>query len=166
MIVPLPVLYAEDDENDAFLMQRAFRQLAIPNPLEIVADGKLAVEYLRGTGAYADRQQHPMPCLVLLDLNMPGKSGLEVLKWLRAQPAISTLPVVVLTSSNQQTDIHRAYIQGANGYLIKPGKPNELLAMVKGINDYWLTQNRNPSPYVDLASAGNSIGPENSETSP
>lgn len=161
MNAPLPVLYAEDEENDAFLMQRAFRQLAIPNPLEIVADGKLAVEYLLGTGAYSDRHQHPMPCLVLLDLNMPGKSGLDVLKWLRAHPPISTLPVVVLTSSNQQTDIHRAYLQGANGYLIKPGKPNELLAMVKGINDYWLTQNRNPSPYVDLAAGGNPTDPDN-----
>ena len=150
-----PVLYADDDDNDVFLMQRAFNQTEIPNPLQIVTDGKMAVDYLAGVGPFANRDEHPVPCLVLLDLNMPGKSGLEVLKWVRAQPATSTLPVVVLTSSNQQTDIHRAYLQGANGYLIKPGKPAELLVMVKGIKDYWLTQNRTPAPCVDLNASEN-----------
>ena len=141
-----PVLYAEDDENDTFLMERAFKRVGVTNPLRIVLDGKLAVEYLSGTGPYSNRQEHPFPCLVLLDLNMPGISGFDVLKWLRTQPATSILPVLVLTSSNLESDIHRAYRLGANGYLIKPGNHSELLDMVKGIKDYWLTQNRTPRP--------------------
>ena len=150
MTTDKPVLYAEDDENDVFLMERAFKQAGIGNPLHIVTNGTLAIDYLAGSGLYANREEHPMPCLVLLDLNMPGKSGLDVLKWIRTQPRISTLPIVVITSSNQDSDIHRAYLLGANGYLIKPGKPDELLVMVKGIRDYWLAQNRSPASWVNL----------------
>jgi CheY-like chemotaxis protein len=146
-----PVLYAEDDEDDVFLMQRAFSKAGIPNPLRTVQDGNEAVDYLAGNGSFGDREQHPMPCLMLLDINLPGKSGLEVLKWLRAKPATGIIPVVVLSSSNQESDIHRAYILGANGYLVKPGQPDKLLAMVRGINDYWLAQNRTPANFVGLA---------------
>src|SRR5438105_4593110 len=117
-----PILYAEDEENDAFFMQRAFQQAGILNPLVVVADGKRAIDYLSGGGPYANRDEHPLPCLVLLDLNIPIKSGLEVLKWIRSQPSLSTLPVVVVTSSTQDSDIHRAYIMGTNSYLVKPGK--------------------------------------------
>ena len=141
-----PVLYAEDDENDVFFMQRAFKQAGIVNPLRIVTNGQRAVEYLAGTGPYANRELHPMPGLVLLDLSMPGKSGHDVLKWIRSEPSTSTLPVIVLTSSNQESDIDRAYQMGVNGYLIKPGKPNELVSMVKGIKDHWLSQNPAPGP--------------------
>lgn len=156
MTIDKPILYAEDDEDDAFLMERAFKIAGIVNPLQLVPDGKLAIEYLSGSGPYANRKEHPMPCLVLLDLKMPGKSGLDVLKWLRTQSATSTLPVLILTSSNQDNDIQRAYLLGANGYLIKPGKPDDLLAMVKGIRDYWLLQNRTPRVPVELASEQNS----------
>ena len=155
-----PILYAEDDENDVFFMQRAFKQAGIVNPLHIVTNGTLAIDYLSGSGPYANREEHPIPCLVLLDLNMPGKSGLDVLKWIRTQPRISTLPIVVMTSSNQDSDIHRAYLLGANGYLIKPGKPDELLVMVKGIRDYWLTQNRSPTTWVSLADEQTSAPPD------
>ena len=75
---------------------------------------------------------------------MPRKSGLEVLKWVRSEPAISTLPVIVLTSSLHDADIHRAYLQGANAYLVKPTNPGELLVLVKTIKDFWLTHNRMP----------------------
>ncbi len=146
-----PILYAEDEENDVFLMERAFKRAEITNPLSIVPDGKLAVEYLSGTGGYTDREAHPMPGLILLDLNMTGKHGLDVLEWLRAQPATSTLLVLVFTSSTQDRDVHRAYSLGANGYLIKPGKPDELLVTVKLIKDYWLVQNRMPPECVDFA---------------
>jgi CheY-like chemotaxis protein len=136
------ILYAEDEEDDVFFIQTAFKQAAIENPLIIVPDGNRAVEYLAGTGSYADRSRHPLPCLGLLDLNMPGKSGLEVLQWIRSQPAICSLPVLMLTSSTQEADVHRAYIQGANGFLVKPSNPAALLTMVKAIKDYWLVQNR------------------------
>jgi CheY-like chemotaxis protein len=134
------ILYAEDDENDAFLVQHAFAKAEIANPLVIVNSGQAAMEYLSSVGA--DPASNPLPCLVLLDLNMPGRSGLEVLKWVRTTPGLSTLVVVMLTSSNQEADIHRAYLQGANGYLVKPSKIDELVSMVKAVKDFWLLQNR------------------------
>jgi CheY-like chemotaxis protein len=129
------ILYAEDDENDAFLIERAFRKAEIPNRLVVVPDGSAAIDYLAGQGKYAARVGHPLPGLVLLDLNLPGKSGLEVLKWIRTHPPVCLLVVVVLTSSNQESDMHRAYLQGANGYLVKLSNPDEMLTMAKAIKD-------------------------------
>jgi CheY-like chemotaxis protein len=137
-----PILYAEDEEDDAFFMQRAFQQAGIPNPLVIVPDGQSAIDYLSGTGHYAQHTEHVLPCLVLLDLNMPIKSGLEVLKWIRSNPSVCSIPVLFVTSSTQEADIHRAYIMGANSYLVKTAKSDKLLIMVKAIKDYWLTQDR------------------------
>jgi CheY-like chemotaxis protein len=146
-----PVLYAEDDENDVLLMERAFDILKIPQPLRTVSDGKMAIAYLSGNAPFSNREENPLPGLLLMDLSMPGKTGLEVLQWVRTQPTFATLPAVVLTSSNQESDIHRAYLLGANGFLIKPGDPDELLRMVKGLQRYWLTENCRPSAFVDLA---------------
>jgi CheY-like chemotaxis protein len=140
-----PILYAEDDDNDALLTKLAFAQVKISNPLIIVPDGETAVEYLDGTGHYANRHEHPLPCLILLDIKMPGKSGLDVLKWIRSQPGICTLPALMLTSSNQEADVHRAYILGANGYLEKPNKPDAMLVTARAIKDFWLTLNRYPT---------------------
>jgi CheY-like chemotaxis protein len=136
------ILYAEDDQNDALLLRLALTKAGVLNSLVVVPGGKAAVEYLSGVAAHND--QHPMPRLVLLDLNMPGTSGLEVLKWIRTTPGLCTLIVVMLSSSNQDADIHRAYIQGANGYLVKPSKLDEMVTMAKAIKDYWLMQNRSP----------------------
>ena len=136
------ILYAEDDENDVFLMQHAFRKAGIENRLEIVGDGQAAIDYLEGVNEFADRHRFPFPKLLLLDLKLPLLSGLDVLKWIRASPKCCTLPVIMLTSSNQDSDIHRAYILGVNSYLVKPGKPEELLAMVNTIRDFWLNINR------------------------
>jgi CheY-like chemotaxis protein len=137
-----PILYAEDDENDAFLADHAFKKAGILNRLLVVRDGRSAIEYLAGTGRYANREEYPLPCLVLLDIKMPRVSGLEVLKWIRCQQRVCTLPVLMLTSSNQDGDVHRAYLLGANGYLIKPSNPDDMLAMAKGIRDFWLILNR------------------------
>ena len=87
----------------------------------------------------------------LLDLSMPGKHGLDVLQWIRSQPTLAGLPVIALTSSNQESDIHRAYLLGANGYLIKPGDPDDLIRIVKGMHRHWLSENAPPGPFVDLA---------------
>ena len=144
MLAERLILYAEDEEDDVFLMRRAFKEAAIAHRFETVSDGNQAIEYLSGTGAFSDRIKWPLPLLILLDLKMPGLSGHEVLKWIRTRPETCTIPVIVLTSSNQESDIHRAYILGANGYLVKPGTPAELLTMVQGIKNYWLTQNRTP----------------------
>ena len=136
------ILYAEDEETDVLLFQCAFREAGIGHRLVVVPNGKAAIEFLSGAGAYSDRIRHPLPCLVLLDLNLPGASGLEVLKWIRATPSICTLATVMLTSSDQEADIHRAYMQGANGYLVKPGNMEGIVKMARAIKDYWLGQNR------------------------
>jgi CheY-like chemotaxis protein len=135
-----PVLYVEDDENDAFFMERAFKLADVRNLLCIVNHGHAAIEYLSGAGP-PDRLP---PCLILLDLKMPLLSGLDVLDWVRSTASTNTIPVVMFTSSNQKSDLSEAYLRGANGYLIKPGKPAELLTMVKAIKEFWLDHNQIP----------------------
>jgi CheY-like chemotaxis protein len=147
-----PILYAEDEDNDVFFMERAFAKLQVPHRLRTVPDGNLAIAYLAGTGPYADRTAYPLPCLILLDLSMPGKKGLDVLQWIRAQPHAAAVPVIVLTSSNQESDIHQAYLLGASGFLIKPGDPDELLQMVRGIQKFFLSEDPPPVPFLDIAS--------------
>jgi CheY-like chemotaxis protein len=130
-----PVLYAEDEENDVFLMERAFLKAGVRNPLRTVGDGAAAIRYLQGTAEFADRTLHPLPSLLLLDLNLPRQSGLEVLKWVREQPSLQSMPVVILTSSNQDRDIGSAYTLGANGYLVKPPSSEKLIDMVTTLRD-------------------------------
>ena len=138
------VLLVEDDPNDVFLVQRAFQKHKLANPLYVARDGEEAVSYLSGQGPYADRDRHPLPVVLLLDLKMPRKSGFEVLQWVRAQPRLKRLPVVVLTSSNQSPDIDRAYDLGANSYLVKPGSFDNLQEIVKSLDMYWLILNEKP----------------------
>ena len=136
-----PILYVEDDENDGFLLRRAFAKVGIPNPLEVLTDGSQAIEYLGQFGPHAS--QH-IPPLMLLDLKMPFKTGFEVLEWLRRHPALRTVPVIILTSSTQETDVHKAYVLGANAYLVKPPQAEQLIAVVEAIRDFWLSLNVKP----------------------
>jgi CheY-like chemotaxis protein len=138
------ILVVEDDPNDLLLIQRAFGKARILNPLQSVGNGDDAVAYLAGEGPYADREQHPFPVLVLLDLKLPRRSGLEVLQWIRAQAGLKRLPVVVLTSSKEATDVNRAYDLGANSYLVKPVGFDSLLELVKSLEVYWLILNQKP----------------------
>lgn len=138
------ILLAEDDPNDVLLIQRAFQRTQVANPLQVVHDGEEAVAYLSGQGPFADRERHPMPVLMLMDLKMPRKSGLEVLEWVRQQPGLRRLPIIVLTSSNQSPDINRAYELGANSYLVKPAGFDSLLELVKNLDMYWLILNEKP----------------------
>lgn len=143
-----PILYAEDEGDDVFFMQRAFQKAGLQNPLVSVPDGQAAMDYLAGVGKYADRKQYPLPCLVLLDLNMPMRTGLEVLKWIRGQAKLRTLLVVVLTSSSLDRDIDLAYKLGANAYLVKPPTPDKLAEMAGALQDFWLKLNRTPPECV------------------
>jgi len=145
-----PVLYVEDDENDLFLMERAFEKVKVEHPLRNLPDGREAISYLSGSGSYTNRSENPVPALVLLDLSMPGKGGLDVLQWVRSQPALSHIPVVVLTSSNQDSDVQRAGQLGANGYLIKPGEPDELVRMISELHQYWLIENHSLTTFVTV----------------
>jgi CheY-like chemotaxis protein len=132
------ILMAEDDENDVFFLERAFKQAQIVNPVNRVKDGEEAIAYLAGEGIYTDRGKYPLPYLMLLDLKMPRKGGFEVIQWVREQPGLKRLPLVVLTSSKEDPDINRAYELGANTYLVKPVKFEGLVEMMKTLNLYWL----------------------------
>ncbi|MFH1672232.1 MAG: response regulator [Pseudomonadota bacterium] len=138
------ILLVEDDPNDVMLIERAFRKANIANPVQTVKDGEQAVAYLAGQEPYVDREQYPLPVLILLDLKLPRKSGLEVLAWMKRQTSLMRIPVVVLTSSKETADINRAYDLGANSYLTKPVAFDGLLNIVKALNLYWLNLNERP----------------------
>jgi CheY-like chemotaxis protein len=139
------ILLAEDDPNDVLLIQRAFQKAGLRNALKITRDGDQAIDYLGGQGMYADRERFPLPFLLLLDLKMPGTDGFEVLQWVRKEPELKRLLVVVLTSSNLQTDVDRAYELGANSYLVKPVSFDEMVNMIQRFEIYWTEINRTPS---------------------
>lgn len=139
------ILLAEDDPNDVLLIQRAFQKAGLRNALKIARDGDQAIDYLGGQGMYADRERFPLPFLLLLDLKMPGTDGFEVLRWVRKEPELKRLLVVVLTSSNLQTDVDRAYELGANSYLVKPVSFDEMVNMIQRFEIYWTEINRTPS---------------------
>ncbi|OLC08799.1 MAG: two-component system response regulator [Gemmatimonadetes bacterium 13_1_40CM_70_11] len=138
------ILLVEDNPDDVLLIRRAFQKAGIGNPVVAVEHGDEAVAYLDGTGAYADRQRYPIPALVLLDLKLPRRSGLEVLGWVRQHEGLKRLPIVVLTSSRDEGDINKAYDLGANSYLVKPVAFDELLRLVRSVEGYWLMLNERP----------------------
>jgi len=137
-------LLAEDSQNDVFLMQQAFKKAGLPNPIQVVSDGQEAISYLKGEGRYSARAQYPLPMAVLLDLKMARMNGFEVLEWVRKQPNLKRVVVIILTASNRSSDADRAYDLGANFYLTKPGKFEDLVEMTKCLHD-WLRLNHFPS---------------------
>ena len=139
------ILIVEDNATDVMLIRRAFAKANIANPVQVVSDGDRAVAYLAGSDGYDDRAQYPLPALLLLDLKLPRRSGLEVLEWLRAQDDLRRLPVVMLTSSRQSQDVNRAYDLGANSYLVKPVEFDDLQEMLGTLNTYWITYNEKPN---------------------
>ena len=143
------ILLVEDEDDDVLFMKMAMEKAGITHPLQVARDGKQAIAYLRGDGLFANRQQYPVPQLMLLDLRLPQIPGLEVLKWTREQPEFEMLPVVVFTSSSQDADVERAYRLGANSYIVKPPSPDELLEIVQAIKVYWLQINHAPPVWVE-----------------
>jgi CheY-like chemotaxis protein len=134
------VLYVEDDPNDMRLMRYAWARVGVPNPLQIVRDGEEAVRYLSGKGRFADRMVCPMPCLMLMGLKLPKMSGFDVLKWLRTQPELETVQVIVLSSSRQPPDIGAARALRIDAYLVKPVLFDEWVAMVDTLKESWLNR--------------------------
>jgi CheY-like chemotaxis protein len=139
------ILYVEDEEADVILLQHVLTKAGIPNPLQTVKDGKAAKDYLAGNPPFDDRRLHPLPGLVLLDLNLPYWSGCEVLEWIRQQSQLRRLPVVIFTSSSRPDDIAQAYDAGANAYLVKPSALADLFALALALRDFWLIHNRLPA---------------------
>ena len=134
-----PVLLAEDNADDVLLVQRAFRENQAPNPVHAVGNGEEAIQYLSGEGPYADRATHPFPALFLLDLKMPVKDGLEVLRWLHAHPEIPRkLPVVVLSSTELPNETQMAYAMDIQACIVKPLNYAELREKIRILKEYWL----------------------------
>ena len=141
---PLSILIVEDNEDDLYILKRAFRLAAVPNPLHHVENGQQAIDYLQGIGSYEDRTAHPLPSLILLDLKLPVKPGLAVLAWAKAQAAIKGIIIVILTSSSEDTDIALAYKLGVNAFLVKPTGAEKMKEIVMALDSFWLKQNTYP----------------------
>jgi CheY-like chemotaxis protein len=138
MMTSNAILLVEDNEDDVFLMKHALHGAGVTNAVFVVETGQQAVDYLSGTGPYRDRAQYPMPVMVFLDLKLPLMSGHEVLAWIRAQRQLESLAVVVLTSSNEPSDVRRSYSLGANSYLVKPLTARQLIDLAKAFQWTWL----------------------------
>jgi CheY-like chemotaxis protein len=136
------LLLVEDEENDVVFMQMALEQAGLVESLQVAEDGAEAIAYLSGEGQFADRARFPLPVLVFLDLKLPKVMGMDVLKWIRAQPALDTTVVIMLTSSQQRSDIQMACSLGANSYLVKPSNPLDLADIVDLVKRFWLRLNQ------------------------
>lgn len=144
MLPLLPILHVEDREEDVFLLQYAFEHADIKNPVYVVADGQEAIDYLAGSGKFTHRERFPLPGLIMLDLKLPLKMGLEVLEWIKRQPSLKSLIIIILSSSIYEDDIERAYKLGVNAFLVKPSSAKVLVDMCRAIKHFWLTYNRPP----------------------
>ena len=125
------ILLVDDSRNDVLLMRTIFERNGLRQPLQFAFNGDEAIAYLQGDGPYHDRAQFPLPTVVLMDLNMPGKNGFEMLEWIRGNPAFKRLRVYILSASSRSEDIERAYDLGASSYLVKPRNLDGLTQMAK-----------------------------------
>jgi CheY-like chemotaxis protein len=135
------ILHVDDDSNDILLFHHACQKGGLPCNVASVEDGERAISYLRGEDEFANRQRYPLPRLVLLDLKMPRVTGFDVLAWMRNDEQLRAMPVVVLSSSNHDADVKRAYDLGANSYLLKPVGFDALVEIARSLDQYWLGMN-------------------------
>ena len=130
------ILLVDDSADDIFLVRTAFENAKVTNPIHEVHNGDEAIAYLKGEPPFDDRRKFPLPALMLLDLNMPTRNGFEVLEWLRAQPGLKRLNVVILTASLREEDVDRAFDLGANSFLVKPSSIEGLTAIGRSLRDW------------------------------
>jgi CheY-like chemotaxis protein len=138
------ILFAEDSLDDAMLTIRALKKSGFANKLHHVKDGAEALDFIYRKGAYASRNRNENPKLILLDLKMPKKSGMDVLAIIKADPDLRSIPVVVLTSSKEDTDIQKCYALGANTYITKPVDSDSFFNVIKEIGLYWMVLSQLP----------------------
>lgn len=131
------ILLVEDDRDDVFIFKRALKAARIGNPLVVVSSGQAAVDYLSHQEAYIDQEKHPLPFVIFLDLKLPYLDGFEVLTWIRQQPALRPIVVVVLTGSDETRDHQKAYALGARSYLVKPPQAEHILQFMESMTSYW-----------------------------
>jgi len=136
------ILLVEDNLDDEHITLRALRRNNVMNEVVVAIDGAQALDYLFGTGPYAGRDTGQMPSLIILDLKLPGMSGLDVLKRIRSTESTQFIPVAVLTSSSEDLKVKESYSNGANTFIVKPTDPQEYSEMVLQVAMYWLLLNR------------------------
>lgn len=144
MIDPIAILLVEDNPMDVELTIRAFKRSKMENPIHIVRDGQEALDYVHRRGAYADPQTSPVPGLILLDIRLPRVDGLEVLHALKSHPVYRPIPVVMLTTSRDDSDVMKSYDLGANSYIVKPVDFDKFLEVIGRIELYWILTNFQP----------------------
>ena len=154
---PKTLLYAEDEPDDVLLLQCALRKAELPIQLVTASDGQEVIDYLSRSDKFTDPTRYPWPSLLLLDIHLPKKSGLEVLQWIRQHPALDTLVVLMFTSSELDLDVHSAYRLHANGYLVKPSAPAKLVDLCRSLNQFWLDFNLLPPNVVRPAEVPSSF---------
>jgi CheY-like chemotaxis protein len=142
----LIILVAEDDANDALLLQRAFKKNGIDLPVHVCQDGEDAMMYLRGQGRYANRDLYPFPRVLITDLKMPKCGGFELLAWLQSHPECNLIPKLVLSASAEEQDVIRAYQLGTNAFFQKPAEFHQLCKIVEIAHSYWLHAQIPPLP--------------------
>ena len=138
------ILLVEDEEAHAELTKRAIRKAGNVNRVDIVGDGEEAMDYLFNRNKFSDKERYPPPCLILLDINLPGMDGIEVLKKVKGHPVLRRIPVVMLTTSEQETDVTRCYDHHANSYLTKPVGYKDFEEKIRQIDFYWVLLNKPP----------------------
>jgi len=137
-------LVVEDNEDHILLIRRAFAKSKVVNPLQVVRTGEDAIAYLEGVGRFSNRAEFPLPAVILLDLKLTGVDGFDVLRWIRQQPGLSAMRIVVLTASDHIRDVNQAYQLGANSFMVKPGDFENYVAVGKTLATYWLRQSKAP----------------------
>jgi len=135
---PITVLMADDDPDDRLMTKEAWEENRIANTLVFVNDGEELMDYLYHRGRHSDPKTSPRPGLILLDLNMPKKDGREALKEIKADPNLGRIPIVIITTSNEEEEIVRSYDLGVNSFLSKPVTFDELVKMIQVLSEYWL----------------------------
>lgn len=146
---PITILMADDDADDRMMTADAFRECRLNNPLQFVVDGEELMDYLHRRGRFGDDIRHPMPGLILLDLNMPRKDGREALHEIKSDPGLRQIPVVILTTSKAEEDIARSYQQGVNSFITKPVSFAALIDVVCAFSRYWFEIVNLPEDGVD-----------------
>lgn len=137
-----PILLVEDEQTDAMLFRRALQKVTTEPPILEVRNGDEAVDYLAGSGEYSDRQKHPLPSMVILDIKLPRRTGFEVLDWIRSQPEhLRFTPVLMLSSSDRSEDVEKSLRLGANAYVSKPFGIDEYNRMASALANFWLKYN-------------------------
>ncbi|OQA25812.1 MAG: Response regulator rcp1 [Verrucomicrobia bacterium ADurb.Bin345] len=144
-VEPIRLLLVEDDEADILLAQRAFERANIWNKVDVVRDGRETLEYLRNQGAYADKTKYPRPGIILLDLNLPGVDGREVLDTMYKDPNLKSIPVVIVSTSDYERDIEYGRARDVQHYIIKPIQVDNILETCSAVHDFRIVLARVPA---------------------